>query len=58
MNHKTWSLTQGSAVAASINLVPVVHAAENHFAIKTLFVPSLVAEAGENMKNGSCPRRL
>jgi uncharacterized low-complexity protein len=54
MNHKTWSLTLGSAVAASISLSPIVQAAENPFAMQTLAAPSLVAEAGEKMKDGKC----
>lgn len=54
MNHKTLSLTLGGAIAASLSLAPVVHAAENPFAIKTLAAPSLVAEAGAKMKEGKC----
>ncbi|HYE35687.1 hypothetical protein [Methylocaldum sp.] len=54
MSNKTLSLSLGSVIAASISLAPVVQAAENPFAIQTLSAPSLVAEAGEKMKDGKC----
>ncbi len=54
MNHKTLSLTLGSAIAASITFAPVAQAAENPFAMKAISSSTLVAETGEKMKDGKC----
>jgi uncharacterized low-complexity protein len=53
MNHKTLSLTLG-AIAATVALSPAVNANENPFAMKTLSSSTVVAEAGEKMKDGKC----
>ena len=53
MNHKTLSLTLG-AIAATVALSPAVNANENPFAMKTLSSTTVVAEAGEKMKDGKC----
>ncbi|MDD5036778.1 MAG: hypothetical protein PHE55_18775 [Methylococcaceae bacterium] len=53
MNSKTLSLTL-SAIAASISLAPIAHAAENPFAMKTVSASALVAEAGDKVRDGKC----
>lgn len=55
--NKTLALVLGGAFAAAVGVSPVVHAAENPFALKTLSSGYMVAdhhEGGEKMKDGKC----
>lgn len=54
--NKTLALVLGGAFAASIAAAPVVSAAENPFALKSLSSGYMVAEhhEGEKMKDGKC----
>lgn len=54
MNKKTLSATLGSAVVVSLALAPVVHAAENPFAMKAIAASTQLAEAGDKTKEGKC----
>jgi len=56
---KTLALVLGGVFSASIAVAPVVHAANNPFATKSLSSGYMVAEAdqatdGEKMKDGKC----
>lgn len=55
--NKALVLALGSAFAATLATAPVVHAAENPFAAKSLASGYMVADAsdtGEKMKDGKC----
>lgn len=58
-NNKALAVALGGAFAVTLAAAPVVHAAENPFAMKTLSGGYMVAEAdkamdGEKMKDGKC----
>jgi len=48
------TLALGTAFAASLAASPVVHAAENPFAMQTLDKGYMVADAGAKTKDGKC----
>ena len=55
-HNKTLALVIGGAFAAAVGATPVVHAAENPFALKTLSSGYMVADhhEGEKMPDGKC----
>ena len=48
------SLAVGTAFAATAALAPIVHAADNPFAMQKMSSGYLLAEADMKMKDGSC----
>ena len=54
MSKKSLSATLGGTIVASLALVPMVHAAENPFAMKAVAAATQLAEAGDKTKEGKC----